>query len=130
MTEKLVKEISLENGLVLKLYDGSKKVAGDRWQVSLIARTEITVTGLLTNDDERSSADIDEIEKALGERVTFEQKRERNFIDETRKDEMFEELCASLSDSSLSYLSHPDFPKRFVIKEYKAHKNRQILYPR
>jgi len=105
-------------------------VAGDRWQVSLIARTEITVTGLLTNDDERSSADIDEIEKALGERVTFEQKRERNFIDEARKDEMFEELCASLSDSSLSYVSHPDFPKRFVIKEYKAHKNRQILYPR
>jgi len=130
MTEKLVKEITLENGLALKLYDGSKKVAGDRWQVSLIARTEITVTGLLTNDDERSSADIDEIEKALGERVTFEQKRERNFIDEARKDEMFEELCASLSDSSLSYLSHPDFPKRFVIKEYKAHKNRQILYPR
>ena len=130
MTEKLVKEITLENGLALKLYDGSKKVAGDRWQVSLIARTEITVTGLLTNDDERSSADIDEIEKALGERVTFEQKRERNFIDEARKDEMFEELCASLSDSSLSYVSHPDFPKRFVIKEYKAHKNRQILYPR
>ncbi|MBW2166593.1 MAG: hypothetical protein JRG74_11045 [Deltaproteobacteria bacterium] len=34
MEEKLIKNIDLENGLQLKLYDASRKLAGDRWLVS------------------------------------------------------------------------------------------------
>ncbi len=120
-TETLVKIIKLGNGPELKLYDRSRKIAGDRWQVSLIARMEIPVNCLASAEAARLSATVDEIKAALGAYAVFEKKTERNFVAEKEKDDLFNALCDSFLKSSLTYLSRSDFPARFIVKSYKTY---------
>lgn len=50
MEQTLIKTIELSNGLKLNFYDISRKLAGDRWYVGLIARIDIPlIDSLLTN---------------------------------------------------------------------------------
>ena len=50
MEQTFIKSIELNNGLKLDFYDISRKLAGDRWYVGVIARTGIPLTdSLLTN---------------------------------------------------------------------------------
>ena len=118
MEEKLIKTIDLENGLELKLYDASRKLAGDRWLVSLIARIEIPTNELLLKKDGSPLLNIDEVRKALGEKLLFEQKRDKIFIDEKEKDEVMKEIQDFFLSSSLSYFSHSDFPQKYVLKKF------------
>ena len=118
MEEKLIKTIDLENGLELKLFDASRKLAGDRWLVSLIARIEIPTNDLLLKKDGSPLLDVDEVRKALGEKLLFEQKRDKIFIAEKEKDNVMKEIQNSFLSSSLSYLSYSDFPKKYVLKKF------------
>ncbi|MBW1759755.1 MAG: hypothetical protein JRI88_05495 [Deltaproteobacteria bacterium] len=119
MKETLVKTIDLENNRKLTIYDVSRKVGADTWLVTMIARVEILINELLFNKEDRSSIDLDKIRKALGEKVCFELKIDRNFINEAKKDKVFNGLCDVFLANTLSYLSHPDFPKKFVLKKFK-----------
>lgn len=116
LKETAVKTLRLENGLELKLYDRSRKIAGDRWQLSLLARMEVPVSCLTSAEAEYLPATVDEIETALGTCAVFEHKAERNFVAEKEKDEIFGSLCDSFLKNSLSYLSRSDFPARFLVK--------------
>ncbi|MBC2696626.1 MAG: hypothetical protein HF982_15385 [Desulfobacteraceae bacterium] len=118
MEKKLIKIINLENGLELKLYDASRKLAGDRWLVSLIARIEIPTNESLLKEDASPSLNVDEIRKVLGEKLLFELKREKIFIDEKKKDKVMKEIQDLFLSSSLSYLSYSDFPKKYVLKKF------------
>ena len=118
MEEKLIKNIDLENGLELKLYDASRKLAGDRWLVSLIARMEIPISDSLLKEDVSPLLNVDEVRKVLGEKLLFEQKREKIFIDERKKDEVLKEIQDFFLSCSLSYFSHSDFPKKYILKEF------------
>ena len=118
MEEKLIKNIDLENGLELKLYDASRKLAGDRWLVSLIARMEIPISDSSLKEDVSPLLNVDEVRKVLGEKLLFEQKREKIFIDERKKDEVLKEIQDFFLSCSLSYFSHSDFPKKYVLKEF------------
>jgi hypothetical protein len=118
MEEKLIKIIDLENGLELKLLDASRKLAGDRWLVSLIARIEIPTNDSLLKEDAYPSLNVNEIRKVLGEKLLFEQKREKIFIDEGEKDKVMKEIQDSFLSSSLSYLSYSDFPQKYVLKKF------------
>ncbi len=118
MEEKLIKIIDLENELELKLYDASRKLAGDRWLVSLIARIEIPTSDSLLKEDVSPSLNVDEVRKVLGEKLLFEQKREKIFIDEKEKDEVMKEIQDSFLSTSLSYLSHSNFPTKYILKKF------------
>ena len=115
----LIKTIDLENGMQLNIFDGSRKLAGDRWLVTMIARIEIPVSEVLIQDGQQSKESVDEIIKVLGEKVLFEQKRERIFVDETEKETIFEEVYDMFLNSTLTYLSNKKFPQRYVLKKYR-----------
>jgi hypothetical protein len=119
MKEKLIKTMDLENGMQLNFYDASRKIAGDRWLISLVVRMEIPVTEVLIKVPGQSTESVNEIVNVLGENVLFEQKRERNFIDETKKTEMFKELYDSFVNSTFVYLSNEAFPRKYITKKYK-----------
>jgi hypothetical protein len=129
MKKKLIKAIELDNGLKLKLFDGSRQVAGDRWLVFLIARIEIPIDHDSIRIGSQSSSNVDEIKDALGEKLCFEQKRMRHFVDEKQKDNVLENLTDSFLANCLAYLSHPSFPGRYVLKEYKKTLERKTWYP-
>lgn len=126
MEHNFVKAMELKNNLKLKIYDNSKKMAGDRWLVSLIARIKVPVdaTSKLLSDSDIGNEEITEL---LGSEVLFEQKRERFFIDEKNKESVFNELCDNFVGSTISYLSLPDFPKKFVIMKFKEKKKKDLL---
>jgi len=119
MKEKLIKTMDLSNGMQLNFYDASRQLAGDRWLISLIVRMEIPVAEVSINDEGKSMESVDEIKKVLGEKVLFEQKRERIFVAQSEKQAVFEELYVFFIDSVLGYLSNKAFPKRYVLKKYR-----------
>jgi hypothetical protein len=126
MEHNFVKAIGLKNNLQLKIYDNSKKMAGDRWLVSLLAQIKIPVdvTVKLLPD---SDSDKQEITKLLGSEALFEQKRERFFINEKNKDSVLNELCDNFVESTINYLSHPDFPKKYVMMKFKEKRKKDLL---
>ena len=119
MKEKLIKTMDLENNMELNFYDASRKLAGDRWLISLVVRMEIPVKEVLIKNPGQSTESVNEIANVLGENVLFEQKRERNFIDETQKAEMFKELYDSFVNSTLIYFSNEAFPRKYITKKYR-----------
>ena len=127
MEEVLINTIDLENGLKLKLFDSSRKLAGDRWLVSLIARIEIPTNDSLPKEDGSSSLNFDEVIKVLGEKLVFEQKRERVYIDEKEKDEVLKEIQDSFLSASISYLSHSDFPEKYILKKFNEKVKKKLM---
>ena len=125
MEQSLMKTMELSNGLKLDFYDISRKLAGDRWYVGMIARIDIPLTDLLLTNQPLSNYSVKEIRNALGEAVSFQQKRERHYIDEGEKDALLHDLMDSFIKSTLNYFSHPDFPDKYVLKEFQAYLKEQ-----
>ena len=128
VAEKLIKTVDLKNGLQLELLDTSRKIAGDRWQVILTIRINIPVRLLSKDDNDQAELNVEEIMSSLGESVCFEQKRERNFIDVNQKDEVLKKLVDSFIHSSIDYVSNPDFPKRYILRQLKENLKRKSWY--
>ena len=127
MDKKLLKTKTLENGVKLDIYDISRKLAGDRWLVACVAKMEIPLDDIISNSPDFSDMDHEDIKKGLGNRFFYEQKRERNFIDEKDKEKVLNEICDSFVENQLKYLSHPDFSKRFIIKKYNEYKKEKKI---
>lgn len=126
MPQKLIKTIELENKLKLNLYDESVKMIGDRWIVTLAARIKIAVDKALTPENRLSLPSMDEIKKMLGKEIVFEQKSNRIFVDKNDKTNVLQELSDTFIENTLPYLSHADFPQRFLAKKIKEAKDKQL----
>lgn len=120
MNETLIQVISLNTGLTVGLFDASRKIAGDRWQVTLLARMEIPIDAVVFDAADRP--DASEIKKALGETVLFEVKKQRNFIDDREKQQVLDNMKETFVRISLPYLSHPEFPRRHVARQFATHR--------
>jgi hypothetical protein len=125
MEHTLIKTMELSNGLNLEFYDISRKLAGDRWYVGTIARIDIPLTDLLLKNQIFSPYSVEEIRNVLGDTIRFQKKSERHFIDEQEKDALLNGLMGSFIKSSLNYFSHPDFPGKYVLKEFREHLKRR-----
>jgi hypothetical protein len=125
MEQTLMKTMDLSNGLKLDFYDISRKLAGDRWYVGMIAQIDIPLTDLLLTNKQLSNYGVEEIRDAVGETVRFQKKRERHYIDEGEKDAVLQDMMDSFIKNTLSYLSHPDFPEKYVLKEFTEFRKRQ-----
>lgn len=118
MEEQPIKEIPLENDLRLQIYNASRRLAGDRWLVKLIARIHIPVDAALNNSEAGLPA-RSAVKELIGDRLVFEQDKTRHFIDEREKDDVFQALLDNFLKYSLTYLSHPEFAKRCILKEFQ-----------
>lgn len=125
MEQSLMKRMELSNGLKLDFYDISRKLAGDRWYVGMVARIDIPLTDWLLTNQLLSNYSVEEVRNALGETVRFQEKRERHYIDEREKDPLLQIMMDSFIKSTLNYYSHSDFPVKYVLKEFKAHLKQQ-----
>jgi hypothetical protein len=128
MKQTLIKTIELRNGLKLYFYDISRKLAGDRWYVGVIARIDIPLIDSLLTNQHLLHYSVEEIRNTLGESVRFQQKRERHYIDEREKDDLLNDLMDSFIERTLNYLSLPDFPGKYILKEFKTYRKRKTWY--
>ncbi|UCD78264.1 MAG: hypothetical protein JSW26_23085 [Desulfobacterales bacterium] len=126
--ESLVQTILLENGLILEMYDQSRKVAGDRWLVKLVAKIDIPIDRLQTDAGEIRADDFKVLQASLGNCIRFQQGRERNFVDGRQKNAVFNDLLNSFLTSSQRYLAHPDFPLRYALREFRKRQQQRTWY--
>ncbi len=122
MDEKLIKKIELNNGLTLEFIDVSRKVAGDRYRVSLKTRVAVAVEARWFPEDDPAQPGLADIIKKVGSTVEFEQKKERNFVDEKALSAVLEDIIAVAEDYGVRYLGHPDFPRKLILKRYHDEK--------
>jgi len=123
MNETLIQTLPLNNGLTIWFFDASRKIAGDRWQVTLLVRMEIPVDAAYLRAADLP--DASEIRKALGETVIFDVKKQRNFIGEPEKQQVLDNMKETFINISLPYLSHPEFPGRHIARQFAEHKKRR-----
>ncbi len=122
--KKMIEEIMLENGLKVQFYDYSRRVAGDRWLIGLLVKIPMKV--------ERQDFDLFDDAQTLyekfmeenGPELSFQLKKERNFIDEREKAEVFSTLLSNLKEHALSYLGHKDFSSNYKKKKIEEFKER------
>jgi len=117
MQSRLLERRKLPNGLFLEFWDESRKLAGDRWYVAVRAVVPIPLS---EHPLERTPSSVAEfILREVGDHLCFQLKEERNFIAETDVAALREELKEVFAKNSLSYLSHPAFPSRFVSQKLR-----------
>ncbi|MFH0725247.1 MAG: hypothetical protein V2B19_02645 [Pseudomonadota bacterium] len=127
MDLELFETVPLENGLVLNLYNGSRIIADKLWYVSLTGRVEIPVAEAPDGDPGLDAPDFDAVKSALGNSIVFEKKMERNFISENNKNEVLKGVRDYFMDSIVQYLSHPAFPRQYILKCYREYLKKEKL---
>ena len=125
MEGTLIRQIKLDNGLTLEMFDLSRHVAGGRWLVSFEARIEVRVRPEYFVEDSRTHIDLEGIQALLGEIVTYRYTKERNFIAESEKDAILKVLEEHFLDATLCYLSSPEFPRGLILSRYQEALSRQ-----
>ena len=120
---KIVEKIDLPNNLVLEFHDYSRQVAGDRWLVGLLVRIPIEIS----EEDfaDRPKELYKDFLKEQGPVINFEMKKERNFIDEKEKDQVFSQMLNELNEYALPYMGHKSFAKGFIKRQIQAFEERQ-----
>ena len=81
----------MENGLTFNLFDASRKIAGDRWFISILARVEIPVKDSII-DEEGVSVKVEDVRALIGDKVLFEKKWSEILFPKMRKREWFHKL--------------------------------------
>jgi hypothetical protein len=119
---KLIEKIDLPNNLMLELHDYSRRVAGDRWLVGLLARIPIEIS----EEDfaGRPQELYKDFLKEQGPVIYFELKKEKNFIDEKEKDQVFNQMLNELKEYALSYMGHKSFAKGFIRRQIQVFEER------
>ncbi len=124
--KELIEEIELKNGLVMRLYDRSRRVAGDRWYVALVAEMEIPVdVEALAREYMGPKEDVLDFVEKHGKSVPFSMKRERNFIDEKERKSVFQEMVRAFKDSCTGYMGHDSFGPNYVKKVFEEYLERR-----
>jgi hypothetical protein len=118
MEEILIKKIDLNNGLTLEFIDVSRKVAGDRYQVTLKTRVAVPVEAKWFPENDPALPGLGDIIKKVGPAVAFEQKKVRNFVDEKEKPAVLKDIMTVAEDFGVRYIGHPDFPRKLILKKY------------
>jgi hypothetical protein len=125
----------LANGVVVRFYDESRRVAGDRWQVKVrydaVVPVSETFWSLVSGEPEF----IEEIRAALGAKIVLTNVNERNFISAEEKEPFVAEIVSSARKNIFGYLAKPGFPERYFKRCFKEareeieRKKREMLVP-
>lgn len=117
-------ERELANGIRVTYLDESKKLAADRWLVKIRCRLTIPLQGwmseALAGDDPQTVFCRQELDGQLLHEMVLE----RNFIDESEKGGLQEEMIERLEESVLGYLSREAFVRQLFTAKLTEVKER------
>ncbi len=132
---KYLEDEQLANGVVIRFYDESRRVAGDRWQVTVrydvVVSVSETFWSLVSGEPEL----IEEIRAALGAEIVLTNVNERNFISEDEKEALVAEIVSRIRNNIFGYLADPEFPECYFKRCFKEareeikRKIREMLVP-
>lgn len=112
---KLLEKITLENGLILEIWNYSRKLAGDRWLIGFLAQIGVKPS----KEDFTNEKYYDMFLEKTDGKVYYRYRKERTFISEELVEEIFKNIKENFLKVTLPYLSHPEFKKRLIKHEVK-----------
>ena len=110
---KHLEDEQLANGVVVRFYDESRRVAGDRWQVKVRYDAVVSVSETFWSPVSGESELIEEIRAALGGKIVLTNVNERNFISAEEKEVLVAEIVSRARKNIFGYLVDPGFPERY-----------------
>ncbi len=125
----------LANGVEVRFYDESRRVAGDRWQVTVRYDAVVSVSETFWSLVSGELELIEEIRAALGEKIVLTNVNERNFISAEEKEALVVEIVSRARTNIFGYLADPGFPERFFQRRFKEareeieRKKREVWVP-
>ncbi len=124
----LIETISLEDNTRLKLFDDSKRLPDDNWQVTLTARLEIPVETLYRGEATELPG-ADELREAIGDPLVYEHKNVRQFVPAKEKQALLESLISTFKTKVFPYIARHDFHVNYAAAIYREHAKRNTWYP-
>lgn len=107
---KLIEEIILPNGLKLKISDLSRDIAADTTKVEVSFKIDIDLKESFFQDLQ----DYQDVKRNFGEKLVFENKEERTFVEKERCDAVREELLDTFKKNLLHYLGTNNFDEKYA----------------
>ncbi|SMC17955.1 hypothetical protein SAMN02746041_00430 [Desulfacinum hydrothermale DSM 13146] len=125
----LLESRKLPTGLALHLYDGSRKIAGDRWYVQLQVEIPIPLDDAMLRTLDAEDKDVlDAFRHQVGDPYIYRYQKEKNFVDAGEKDAALEQLKEDFLSTNWNYLSHPRFAELTVRKSFWEWMERRRWY--
>jgi hypothetical protein len=121
---KLIEEINLANGLKLKIFDLSRRVAADTFKVEISFQIKVD----LKESYFASPQDYAQVKDIMGDELTYENKRIRSFVYDKDQDSVREDLINTFKNNSLDYLASVNFPQKLALSMLKDIKNNPYKY--
>lgn len=123
--DTLIKKISLENGLSILIYEHTFRYYGDFYRVKMEIVCEIPLGQAYFE----SEVELDHARKILGECATYRRFVEQMGVPSTGIERARELLIKNFADHSLPYFSSANFPRKFVMSQYRKAKHRLNRLP-
>ena len=108
---KLLEEIILPNGLKLIISDLSRPIAADTVKIEVDFKIDID----LKESFFQNEADYQDVRKFFGDKLVFENKEERTFVEKERGDAVREELINTFKKNLLNYLGTENFGAKYAL---------------
>ncbi|MEW6674371.1 MAG: hypothetical protein AB1427_21965 [Thermodesulfobacteriota bacterium] len=117
MTEKVLLEKKLTNGMRVTFFDESKKVAADRWLVRIRCEAVLVPADEMFPNDAEGELRQEFMEK-YGAGVRHDIVRDRHFIDARDRDAVRDDLLQQLVNNAFAYLGGARFPGSLLEKKF------------
>lgn len=118
----------MANGMEIVLYDRSRLMAGDRWQVELHCVAFIPIEDSYWKTAAQEDLQIlGGIRKKLGDRLEQTFTKKRVFVAEHEREQLLQEMVQQVYSGMMEYLKRPNFPLRLFKKKYHDARQKLLL---
>ena len=112
-SQLIIKESLLENGIRAVIYDQTRHYFGGYYHVSLLITADVSITASYFPTE----AEYTDAISRMGESACFKHSLEKMAVPAEEVEKIRAGLLDSFETNALAYLSQPDFPRRFILKE-------------
>jgi hypothetical protein len=116
---KLLKEWTLDNGLVLEVHDESAQYYADFWNLKIVIRGTVKVRSEFLQTICPLSPSAQKAKEALGCEVAYHRELTRIGVREAEKEITIQSLLNSFEENTLPYLRYPSFPEKLVRHQWQ-----------
>lgn len=113
-TENVIREHILSDDLRVVVCDATSHYYGGYYHVCLLIQADVELDSAWFD----STATCADARRRLGGLVRFARKLEKMAVPESDLEEVRQSLLESYEKNVLPYVTHGDFPRRFVLSEY------------
>jgi len=117
-----VRKIDLSNSLTVLVYDTTRRYYEDYHLVRLEIECEVAVKEGLFEEPEK----LAEVRKVLGDSVMYRRTIEKMGVPFLEIETAREDIITSFVSTAVPYLSHDDFPRKFVQSELHKSSEKKI----